>query len=109
MSDSSSMNIPLYGSFISACSPNHTNVSLIIASAKVKSKNCHLCMDHLNTQNKRVVSSLFSISYGQTSFVFNEIIVNISINIGRQKDFFYADKTSDRTLLLSKAHYNFSF
>lgn len=94
MSDSSSTNIPLYDSFISACSPNHTNVSPIIASAKVKSKNCHLCMGHLNTQNRRVVSSLFSISSGQTSFVFNEIIVNISINIGRQI-FFYADKTSD--------------
>lgn len=37
MGDSSSRHVPLYDSFIPACSPNHANTSAIIISAMVKS------------------------------------------------------------------------
>lgn len=69
MGNSSSTHIPLYDSFISACSPNHTNVSAIIAPAIVKSKNYHLCMDRTHKTNA-CSFSLFSISSGAISFLF---------------------------------------
>jgi len=54
MGDSSSTHIPLYDSFISACSHNHANASDTTASAIEKSKNYHLCRDILNIQNQHV-------------------------------------------------------
>lgn len=114
MGKSSSTHIPLYDSFISACSPNHTNVSAIIAPAIVKSKNYHLCMDSQNTQNQRMQFFLyFLLALGQFHFYLflNEIIVNISVHISVQTQrFFYAGKTLNWLLLLrTKAPYLFSF